>query len=76
MATVLEHESVLAELTNEQLVTKLLSSAEIIKPQKNNFYITNPGVSWGDFLLNVSTDIKKSSEEETPEDSKYVFIKL
>lgn len=76
MATVLEYESVLAELTNEQLVTKLLSSAEIIKPQKNNFYITNPGVSLGDFLLNVSTDIKKSSEEETPEDSKYVFIKL
>ena len=76
MATVLEYESVLAELTNEQLVTKLLSSAEIIKPQKNNFYITNPGVSLGDFLLNVSTDIKKSSEEETPEDSKYVFIKM
>ena len=76
MATVLEHETVLAELTNEQLVTKLLSAAEIIKPQKNNFYITNPGVSLGDFLLNVSTDIKKSSEEETPEDSKYVFIKL
>ena len=75
MATVLEYESVLAELTNEQLVTKLLSSAEIIKPQKNNFYITNPGVSLGDFLLNVSTDIKKSPVETT-EDSKYVFIKM
>lgn len=62
-------------MTNEQIVTNLLSEAEIIKPQRDNFYITNPGVSLGDFLLNVSKDIKESSED-TSEDSKYVFIKI
>lgn len=65
-----------AELTSEQIVTNLLSSNEIIKPTQGNFYFKNPGVSLGDFLLNISKDIKKSSEEVSSEDSKYVFIKM
>jgi len=66
---------VTAELTNEQIVTKLLTSAEIIKHRADNFYYKNPGLNLGDYLLNISTDIKKSSEEDS-EDSKYVFIKM
>ena len=66
---------VTAELTSEQIVTNLLSSNEIINPAKRNFYFKNPGVNLGDYLLNVSNDIKKSPAETT-EDSKYVFIKM
>lgn len=66
---------VTAELTSEQIVTNLLSSNEIIKPTNSNFYFKNPGVNLGDYLLNVSKDIKKSPVETT-EDSKYVFIKM
>lgn len=66
----------IAEFTNEQIVTQLLSSNEILKPENSNFYIKNPGVSLGDYLLNVSKDIKKTSNVLPIEDSKYVFIKM
>ena len=62
------------ELTNEEIVTKLLTSKEIIKSPKIS-YISNPSMNTlGDFLLDID-------EEFTPptfapvEIPKYVFIK-
>ncbi len=64
-----------AELTNEEIVTRLLSSNEVLKPQKGNFYISNPMLdTLGDFLLDIETEYKEPPSIET-KDSKYVFIK-
>lgn len=61
-----------AELTAEQIVTNLLSANEIIKPQQENFYITDEEPSLGEFLLN-----QPQAEEniKDPELTKYSFIK-
>ena len=62
------------ELSNEDIVTKLLTSNEIIKKQKGNFYISNPLVdSLGDFLLDI--DEPPVPIEPLKEPEKYVFIK-
>lgn len=58
-----------AELTSEQIVTKLLSSNEILKKQKGNFYITNPSIdTLGEFL-------EEHWELPVQEISRFVFIK-
>ena len=61
-----------AELTNEQIVTKLLSSNEILKKKNGSFYITNPAIATlGDFLNdNVETRVIEQTEV-----SRFVFIK-
>ncbi len=57
------------ELTNEETVTKLLSSNEILHvKQQENPFISNPFVSLGEFLTNVKP-------EPSPYEGKYVFIR-
>lgn len=62
------------ELTNEEIVTKLLTSREIIKNPKTS-YISNPTMNTlGDFLLDIDEEYvpPKFDPIEIP---KYVFIK-
>ena len=60
------------ELTSEEIVTKLLTSNEIIKnTNKTNFYMTNPVSNLGDFLEKIVDE-----EIEDNKNSKYSFIKL
>ena len=56
------------ELTNEQIVTNLLSEKEIINPKKNNGFASNPTYNLGEFL----SDFKP---EPSPYEGKYVFIR-
>lgn len=60
-----------SELTSEEIVTKLLTSNEIIKDDnKKELYISNPSSNLGNFLEKI-TDI-----EEPQPYSRYNFIKL
>ena len=62
------------ELTSEDIVTKLLTSNEIIKKKQENFYISNPMLeTLGDFLLDI--DIEPAEVPQIEEVGKYVFIK-
>lgn len=63
------------ELTAEEIVTNLLTSNEIINSKNKNFYITNPGVNLGDYLLSLPKDVVSEFPEEMEEPSKYAFIK-
>ena len=64
-----------AELTSEEIVTRLLSSNEVLMPKKENFYISNPMLdTLGDFLLDVEAEYKEPPPIET-KDTKYIFIK-
>ncbi len=64
-----------AELTSEEIVTRLLISNEVLKPKKGNFYISNPMLdTLGDFLLDAEAEYKEPPKFET-KDTKYVFIK-
>ncbi len=56
------------ESTTEQIVTKLLSSKEILNIKNKGAYITNSDYNLGEFLNNVK-------EEPSPYEGKYVFIK-
>lgn len=56
------------EVSNEEAVTKLLSSNEILHVEKKKMFITNPFDSLGEFLKNVKP-------EPSPYEGKYVFIK-
>lgn len=69
------YEKVTVELSAEEVVTKLLTSNQILKQQKGNFYIDNPLVdTLGDFLLEIEPEINSPSLPEQ-EDIKYRFIK-
>ena len=62
------------ELTNEEVVTRLLASEEIIKETKSK-YISNPTLdTLGDFLLNIDEEYipQKLIPINIP---KYIFIK-
>lgn len=61
-----------AELTSEQIVTKLLSSNEIIKRQKGNFYITNPAIDTLGEFLKEHWEVPEFVPKEI---SRFVFIK-
>lgn len=61
-----------AELTSEQIVTKLLSSNEILKKQKEDFYITNPAIDTLGEFLEENWEIPVIEPQETP---RFVFIK-
>ena len=69
-----------AELTAEEIVTNLLSSQEILKRKKENFYISN-GESLGEYLSNLPVDVKYSCTTPSPAlplgegANKYTFIK-
>ncbi len=61
-----------AEITSEQIVTKLLSSNEILKKQNKSFFIPNPAFeTLGDFLIN-NWEPPVFEEKEI---SRFVFIK-
>lgn len=63
------------ELSAEEAVTKLLTSNQILKQQKGNFYIDNPLVdTLGDFLLEIEPEVK-ILPAINQEDCKYRFIK-
>lgn len=69
------------ELTQEEIVTNILSSNEILKRNNANFYITSP-TNLGEYLNNVSKEIKDEkdksfalSNREKVENFKYTFIK-
>jgi len=70
---------VVAELTSEQIVTKLLVSNQILKPFREKFYITNENYNLGEFLENLpdefyEEEIVSLESEEEEENSKYIFI--
>ncbi len=56
------------ELTSEEIVTKLLSSNEILHVKNNNTFISEPLYNLGEFLNNVK-------DMPSPYGDKYVFIK-
>ena len=62
-----------AELTTEEIVTKLLSSEEILKPQKIDKY-TSQSSNLGDFLSKFPVE-QKNDDIELVADTKYTFIK-
>lgn len=62
------------ELTSEEIVTNLLSSHEILKKSKENFYITSPA-NLGDYLNNLPKPKETSPEPPEKFDSRYTFIK-
>ena len=64
------------ELSNEDIVTRLLTSNDVIKPRKGKFYISNPAMdTLGDFLLEQPLEIKTPDFTKI-ESPKYRFIKL
>lgn len=56
------------ELTNEEIVTKLLSANEVLRVKKNMGFVTTPLFDLGDFLKNYKP-------EPSPYEGKYVFIR-
>lgn len=67
-----------AELTSEQIVTKLLSEHQILKRTKENFYISNSSGSLGEYLLRLPLEEYTSQEdliqESSAKDSRFSFI--
>ena len=64
------------ELTQEEIVTNLLSSNEILKRNKEKFYITSP-LNLGEYLSNLpENEIEtKSTLNKENKNFKYTFIK-
>lgn len=68
-----------AELTSEQIVTKLLTSNEILKPFRGCFQFSNDNYNLGEYLENLpeefyEDDLEEFDSETKEENSKYVFI--
>ena len=62
-----------ADLNTEQIVTKILTSNEILKRNNENLSITSP-INLGDYLSNLpSEELVQNTVENKP--SKYTFIK-
>lgn len=60
------------ELTSEEIVTQILSSNEILRPKKGNFYISSKN-TLGDFLKNLPPE-EVVEETAVEKDTKYTFI--
>lgn len=56
------------ELTNEEIVTKLLSANQVLRVKNNMSFVTTPLYDLGDFLKNYKL-------EPSPYEGKYVFIR-
>ena len=56
------------ELTNEEIVTKLLTANEVLRLKKGMSFITTPLYDLGDYLKNYKP-------EPSPYEDKYVFIR-
>jgi len=63
-----------ARLSTEDIVTNLLSSNEVLRRNKDNFYMSTPN-SLGDFLKNMPIEPETSEIQPTNELSRYTFIK-
>ena len=63
----------IVELTQEQKVTQILSSNEILK-YKNDFFYNSNGITLGEYLRSLPDD---EIVEEAPvnQNTKYTFIK-
>ncbi len=61
------------ELSNEQIVTNLLVSNQILKPI-TGFFKPDRAFSLGEYLSNIPPEIKSEIQPKTP--SKYTFIDL
>ncbi len=55
-------------MNQEEIVTKLLSSKEIIRVKENKLFATSPMYNLGEFL-------NKIKSQPSPYGNKYVFIK-
>lgn len=64
-----------AELTAEQIVTKLLASNEIIKPNYVKLLKPKSSLDLGEYLLNKSYVADSEEDEDIVEPSKYAFIR-
>lgn len=65
LVVVLEY---IMELTNEEIVTKLLSANQVLRVKNNMSFVTTPLYDLGDFLKNYKP-------EPSPYEGKYVFIR-
>ena len=76
----MEQEILEKDLTQEEIVTRLLSSNEILRTSSEKIFITNPDsnkYSLGEFLLNQKIiDSKLKEPSSLNESSKYSFIKM
>ena len=67
------------DLTQEEIVTKILSSNEILRKQKEKVYISNPEKNYGNLGVFLAAMAKSSKKETTSQTilptSKYSFIK-
>ena len=63
----------IAELSTEEIVTQLLSTEDILKPQKERLY-SSPTTSLGSFLKSLPTD-KAEKISLSANNTKYTFIK-
>ena len=63
----------IVELTQEQKVTQILSSNEILKYENGKFYISN-GVTLGEYLRSLPAD-EIVEEATVNKNAKYTFIK-
>lgn len=66
----------ITELTQEEIVTNLLSSSEILKKNKEIFHLTTP-LNLGEYLNNLpEEEIETQSKlKKENKDFKYTFIK-
>lgn len=62
------------ELTAEEIVTDLLSSHEILKRKRLNFYVSDQ-LNLGEYLKNLPQEELLEEQKVEEEDSKYTFIK-
>ena len=60
------------EMTSEEIVTQILSSNEILRPKKGNFYVSNKD-TLGDFLKNLPQE-EVVEETAVEKNTKYTFI--
>ncbi|MBE7711123.1 MAG: hypothetical protein E7Z92_03175 [Cyanobacteria bacterium SIG31] len=65
------------DLTQEEIVTQILSSNEILRKQKENFYISNPEYKLGNLglFLSKTPQITNINQKEKDPLKKYSFIR-
>lgn len=63
----------LKELSNEEVVTKILLSNEILRKVDTKAFVTNPNFDLTNFLANKIEDVSNNLKSTTI--SKYQFIK-
>lgn len=63
-----------AELTAEEVVTKLLTTQEILA-RKSCEFITNPNINLGEYLASLPAENIESTTSSSVVDSKFLFIR-